>query len=312
MTFSLHGRVSPVSRLLLRALLRPAPVGALAALILSSSPSARACACGCGIYELGTDSMLPAGSGVMAFVDYAYQDQDQNWSGDSRASADDNPDKDIRTSFATLALQDMVTRSWGLRLDLPYERRHFETTGGASGSDLVSLDYEGFGDIRIEALYTGFSPDDAYGDVDRDTEIGSGSTDLLLGAFYRMSLGASQGFREFTQVQLDLPVLTQSEYRPGAEADAAAGIYYTGLSIGRVKVSPMAQVKVSLRGRDSGANASDPVASGFERLILAPGLEFSLHPVTVYADVEFPTWQHFTGNQLASPVMLRLDVSWMF
>ncbi len=256
--------------------------------------------------------MLPAGSGVMAFVDYAYQDQDQNWSGDSRASADDNPDKDIRTSFATLALQDMVTRSWGLRLDLPYERRHFETTGGASGSDLVSLDYEGFGDIRIEALYTGFSPDDAYGDVDRDTEIGSGSTDLLLGAFYRMSLGASQGFREFTQVQLDLPVLTQSEYRPGAEADAAAGIYYTGLSIGRVKVSPMAQVKVSLRGRDSGANASDPVASGFERLILAPGLEFSLHPVTVYADVEFPTWQHFTGNQLASPVMLRLDVSWMF
>lgn len=275
--------------------------------------------------------MLPAGSGVMAFLDYAYQDQDQNWSGDSRASAADNPDRDIRTSFATLALQDMVTRSWGLRLDLPYERRHFETTGGASGSDLVSLDYEGFGDVRVEAVYTGFSPDlssgvsfglklptgdftrnDAYGDIDRDTEIGSGSTDVLLGAFHRMSLGASHGLREFTQVQVDLPVLTQSEYRPGAEADLAAGIYYTGLSLGRVKVSPMAQVKVSLRDRDSGANAADPVASGFQRVILAPGLEFSLRPMTVYADVEFPAWQHFTGNQLASSVMFRLDVSRAF
>jgi len=60
----------------------------------------------------------------------------------------------------------------------------------------------------------------------------------------------------------------------------------------------MGQLKASVRGRDTGANAMNPVASGFERLILAPGVEFDLHPVRVFADVERPLCQRFTGNQL--------------
>jgi hypothetical protein len=168
-----------------------------------------ACACGCGIYEVGTSSMMPTGAGVETFFDYDYQDQNQNWTGTSEAPAADNGDKNIRTSWYTLGVQDMFNSRWGIQLELPYEDRHFVTTGGATGNDIVSLNFSGAGDIRIEGLYTGFSSDlssgivfglklptgsytteDAYDDIDRDSEIGSGSTDILLGGYQRFDLGA--------------------------------------------------------------------------------------------------------------------------
>ncbi len=300
--------------------------------VLLIAPSlSRACACGCGIFEVGTSSMLPSGAGPMASVDYAFQDQDRNWSGSSRAPSADNPDRDIRTSFLTPGYQDMFSRSWGIRLEVPLERRHFETTGGATGTDPVSLDYGGLGDVRIEGIYTGFSPDmsggltfglklptgsftwnDPYGDVDRDTEIGSGSTDLLLGGFRRFNMGTDYGWSGFVQAQLDVPFLVRDRYRPGAELDAAVGTYYSGWSLGRVRVTPVGQVKLSLRGRDTGAGAAYPAASGFGRVVLAPGIEFDAHPFKGYVDVELPVCQRFTGYQLAAPVMFRMSVSRMF
>ena len=293
--------------------------------------AARACACGCGIYEVGTAAMFPDGSGAMAFLDYDYQDQDHNWSGSSEAPAADNGDKDIRTSWFTLGYQDMFNRAWGIRLELPYERRYFETTGGATGNDFVALNFSGIGDIRIQGIYTGFSPDlssgltfgvklptgsytnnNAYGDVDRDSQIGTGSTDLLLGGFRRFNVATDYGWSGFLQGLLAIPVLTQVQYRPGTEFDAALGIYYNGWSIGRVLISPIAQAKISLRESDTGNNASYPVASGFERVLLSPGIELSMHPVRVYTDIELPVYQHFTGDQLAAPVLFRLEIACMF
>jgi hypothetical protein len=303
----------------------------LLALILAAPDRARACACGCGVFEVGTSSMFPEGSGAMAAFEYDYQDQDHNWSGSSQAPAADNPDKEIRTDFFTLGYQYMFSRSWGGLLSLPYESRYFRTTGGATGSDIVSLNFSGLGDIRLQGIYTGFSPDmsggltfglklptgshtanDAYGDVDRDSEIGTGSTDILLGGFRRFNLDADYGWSGFVQGALDLPVLTQDRYRPGAEFDAALGAYYSGLHVGRVQISPMAQLKLSLRGRDGGANAANPVASGFARALLAPGVEIDMHPFRLYADVERPVYQRYTGNQLAAPALYKLEASVRF
>lgn len=300
-------------------------------LALATAPGARACACGCGIYEVGTSSMIPTGTGAETFFDYDYQDQNQNWSGSSEAPAADNPDKNIRTSWYNVGYQQMFDRKWGLRLEVPLEERHFVTTGGATGSDVVSLNFSGMGDIRIEGLYTGFSPDlsggllfgiklptggykaeDAYGDIDRDSEIGSGSTDILLGGYRRFGLGNNSGWSGFSQALLDMPVLTQALYRPGTEFDISVGAYYTGLRVGRLRIAPIGQIKLSVRGRDTGANASDPVASGFVRVLAAPGLELDLHPVKVYSDVELPLYYHFTGEQLVAKTLFRVNVSYMF
>lgn len=42
-----------------------------------------ACACGCSVFDVGGSSMLPEGTGGMAFLNYNYQDQNQGWNGNS-------------------------------------------------------------------------------------------------------------------------------------------------------------------------------------------------------------------------------------
>jgi hypothetical protein len=286
-----------------------------------------ACACGCGVFDVATSSMFPGGEGAMAFLQYAYQDQDHNWSGASQAPAANNDDKEIRTHFVTLGLQYMFNRSWGVEAELPYDFRYFKTTGEAG--NLVSANWSQVGDVRLEGLYTGFFADMSAGVtfgvklptgsysyapdvVDRDSQLGTGSTDVLLGGFYRGSLTRDNKWNWYAQLQLDVPALTQAEYRPGVELDAAAGVDYEGLSLGRVRIAPLAQVICSERTSDGGANAASPVASGYQRLMLAPAIELHIHPVAVYADVEIPVYQNFTGNQLAAPVLFKVSVSYMF
>jgi hypothetical protein len=267
----------------------------------------------------------------MLYLQYDYQNQNRNWSGGSPAPAADNGDKDIRTDFYFLGLQYMFDRAWGVRIEVPYDFRAFQTTGGASGNDLVSLNWNQLGDIRINGIYTGFSDDlssgvtfglklptgsftqnDAYQDIDRDSELGTGSTDILIGGFHRGSLTADGTFTGFAQIQLDLPVLSQSQYQPGDEADAAEGACYNGWAAGRAKIIPLFQLIESFRTRDWGANAANPVASGYERLLLSPGIELHLHPLTLYADLEFPVLQRFNGDQLAAPVLLKVALSYLF
>jgi len=106
-------------------------------------------------------------------------------------------------------------------------------------------------------------------------------------------------------------VLIQAQYRPGVELDTAAGIDYKGWSLGRMKISPVAQVIFSERTSDSGA-AANSENSGYQRILLSPGIEFHIHPVKVYADVELPVFQNVTGNQVVAPVLIKLNLSYMF
>ena len=161
------------------------------------------CACGCSIFDVGTSSMFPSGQGGMAFLQYAYQDQNRNWSGTSQGPAANNDDKEIQTDFVTFGLQYMFNWNWGLQVEVPYDFRYFKTLDDAG--NVVSRNWSQLGDARIEGIYTGFSPEMSAGItfgvklptgshtfdpdvVDRDTQIGTGSTDLLLGGFYRDNL----------------------------------------------------------------------------------------------------------------------------
>ena len=288
--------------------------------------AAWACACGCGIFEVGTSSMFPPGAGGMAFVNYAFQDQNQNWSNNSKAAAANNGDKQIETDFFTAGGQYMFNRSWGVQAQIPFADRYFKTRNDAN--QVVSTHWGSLGDIRLEGIYTGFSEDlsagvtfglklptgnDNYNPalVDRDTQIGSGSTDILLGGFYRGNLSESCRLDWFSQAELDLPTLTQAQYRPGFELDAAAGIDYRDWWFGRANISPLAQVLVSERTKDFGAAADSP-NSGYTRVLLSPGIEIHLHPVKIYADVELPVFQNVNGNQLVAPVLVKVGLSYMF
>lgn len=283
-----------------------------------------ACACGCGVFEVGTASMLPTHPGGMAFVEYDELNQNRNWSRYSRGSDDDNADKLLRTNFFTAGVQYMVNRSWGLQAELPYWNRTFRTTDD-SGAPLASV-HSAVGDIRLRGIYTGFSGDMSSGltfglklptgdfsfpDFDRDTEIGTGSTDLLLGAFRVGRVPSALGWAWFANAVLDQPVLTAGGYRPGGELDAAIGGYYDRTRLGDVTVAPVAQLVGSHRLRDSGT-LGHFTDSGYDRILLAPGLEFDTALVRVYGDVGFPLYQYVHGNQLVAKALFKLNVGYRF
>ena len=284
-----------------------------------------ACACGCGIFDVGTSSMFPSGSGGTVFVDYDFMDQNHDWSKSSQASNDDAPDKKIRTSFINAGAQYMFNRKWGIQVDLPYAHRYFKTIDDDTG-DTVSSSHSAVGDMRIRGIYTGFSSDMStgltfgvkvptgdwtYPNFDRDVEIGSGSTDVLFGVYHRGAITADNIFSYFVQDNVDQPFLTQGGYLPGTENNAALGVYYNGWSVDGMKITPVAEILNSYRSRDRG-RAAAPANSGYERILLAPGLELDYKRVMVYFDVGFPVYQHMNGNQLAAPALYKVTVSYMF
>jgi hypothetical protein len=284
------------------------------------------CACGCGVFDVGTSSMMPTGSGGSAWAEFDYINQDQNWHGTSKADASDNEDKKIRTEFYSVGSQYMFNRSWGVRATVPYAHRYFRTTDEDSG-EIVSYTHSALGDMHLSAVYTGFSPDMSSGasfglklptgdykqqGFDRDTAIGSGSTDILLGGWHMGRLTSDNKWSWYTQGELDQPVLIQEHYRPGTDINAAAGLYHEGLAAGAFRITPLLQLVGSWRAHDRGAEA-DPENSGYTRLVADPGVELAFgRRTTLHADVGLPVYQHMRGDQLVAPALVKVVLSRRF
>ncbi len=296
----------------------------LFALSLLASTQALACACGCGVFAVGTSALLPNGEGGTAFLEYDYLNQTENWSGTSSAPAAANDDKNIRSDFYTAGLQYMFDRDWGFSIEVPYTDRLFITEdGGALGAFKDSS----LGDVRLMGMYTGFSDDMSTGlsfglkfatgdytdpEFDRDTSIGTGTTNLLLGIYHQRNLNADNTWTGFVQAHYDRALAEHAGYRPGNELDAAGGAYYSGWQFGRdATLAPVLQLLVSDRLRDTGVNA-DNDSTGYLRLLAAPGLELDLGKVHLYADIELPLYQDVNGNQLVAPRQYKLILSYSF
>ena len=295
----------------------------LSLLLLSFPSSVLACACGCGVFEVQTGGMLPNKPGGVAFLEYDETNQNKNWAGARRASDDANGDKRIRTDYVTAGVQYMLSRRWGWRVELPYWNRRFVKASDADGT-IGTFDHGSVGDIRVRGVYTGLSEDMSTGltfglklptgdfenpNFDRDTEIGTGSTDLLLGAYKMGVLVPRVGW--FASAQYDQPVLTAAGYRPGAEVGAAAGVYYDAFRPGGVLLAPLAHAIASNRWSDSGT-ASTSQASGYRRLLLGPGFEAASGRWRADVSAGFPVWQFTNGNQLVASEFYRAAVSWTF
>jgi hypothetical protein len=276
------------------------------------------------VFAVGTSALLPNGPGGTAFLEYDLLNQTQNWSGTSSAPAADNDDKDVRSDFYTAGLQYMFDRDWGLNLEVPYTDRLFIT---ADSGGPESFHHDALGDIRIMAMYTGLSDDMStglsfglklatgdytYKGIDRDTSIGTGTTDLLLGLYKQTSLNANNTWTGFAQAHYDRAFTQRLGYRPGNELDAAAGAYYSGWQFGRdTTLAPVLQLLMSDRLHDTGVNA-DPPDTGYLRFLAAPGLELDVGRVHFYGDVEFPMYQDVNGNQLVGREQYKLILSYSF
>ncbi len=286
-----------------------------------------ACACGCGVFEVGTASLYPQGSGGTVWFEYDYMNQYLNWHATEIASSGKNDDKVLRTHFMSVGTQYMFNRDWGVQIQIPYWYRYFKS---ADNGETSRTNFNSIGDISLMGMYTGLSEDMSLGllggikvpsgwwsypHADRDTQIGTGATDLLFGGYKLGNLPfslAGRSFSWFGQAYYDFPVFTQDHYKPGREFDGAVGSSYNFGEFWFLKeTAPMLTFKVTDRVRDSQSQA-DPRNTGYTRLLIAPGGEIKVNSIRLYGDVEFPLFQNINGNQITSPVMFKTIVSYDF
>ena len=116
-------------------------------------------------------------------------------------------------------------------------------------------------------------------------------------------------------------------YHPGLQVDGAVGILYNNWYnvLGFDKITPLGQVIVSHRNADTGTGA-DPFNSGFDRVMLSPGIEFTKvldeannRVLKTYFDIEVPVYYRAnaaenagTEGQLVAPYLIRVVTSYNF
>jgi hypothetical protein len=305
---------------------RPISASVAAFTFVALTPSAAsACACGCGVFDIGGIPVTSAANSGQVFIEYDFMNQNRNWSGTSRASAANNDDKQIRTNFLVLGAQYNFSNDWGVMLEVPVTHRLFRTEND-EGTGVDSFRHTALGDIRLMATYSGLSRDMStgltfgvkvpsgdwrYGGFDRDTSIGSGSTDLLFGGYHTGKLSKDGKWSYFVQGQYERAVAIQGGYRPGDEFDGDIGVSHPLWSSGNVTVAPMLQLIGSVRAKDSGVESNRP-DSGYQRLLLSPGIEVQADKWKLYGDVEFPVYQKVNGNQLTAPALFKVVLSRRF
>ena len=92
----------------------------------------------------------------------------------------------------------MFNRSWGAMIEVPYWQRDYTGAYKGNNAESDSFNNNSIGDIRLLGMWTGLQEDMSTGFLagfkvpsgdwhyplwDRDTQIGTGSTDLLLGGY---------------------------------------------------------------------------------------------------------------------------------
>ena len=287
-------------------------------LILSLPLKSYGCACGCNVFCVGGRWMMSPPAGYRISMMYNYMDQNSNWNAASRASSDLNEDKEIATSFYTLDLRSTINEDWGIAFELPVWDRLFSTTD--DDGKTVSARHSVLGDMRLMGMYSGIFddlsttlivgiklPTGSYqlSLLDRDTQIGTGTTDILLGGYY---MNQKENWGWFIQIMSQVALNEREGYRPGNSIDLNAGIHYDNLTASRAFI-PVLQLIGSLRGIDSGINA-DPDNTGYQRLYFSPGVEVNLlGSFKLYGDVRIPLLTHVNGYQLVAPALLNMTLS---
>jgi len=320
-------------------------------LLLSSLiPSgAFACACGCAVFDVGSVSLLPkeGDHGGAVYFEWDHSDQNHNWSGTSKAPAANNGDKQILTDWYVVGLNYMFSRDWGVMVRIPTANRAFTTDTNFGGTpDIQTFHDSTVGDIELTGMYTGFSNDMSKGLIfglklptgpwkvdgfDRDTEIGTGSTDLVLGAFWRGLITGDNAWQYFAQTKYVQPLLTHSlanpalfesagDYRPGMSIDTAIGVTYNNwYHVGPFdKIAPLLQVLVSHREPDTGA-AANTANSGYDRIFISPGIDITKvlddannRTFKLYGDIEIPVYERANGNPLVRPFLSKIVAAYTF
>jgi hypothetical protein len=142
--------------------------------------------------------------------------------------------------------------------------------------------------------------------IDRGLQPGTGSTDLLIGAFKFGALTETADW--FGQAQLQMAIASASAFRPGNAATATAGVRYRGFA----GITPQMQLNARMERRETGSEADTP-NSGSTLVYFSPGATFPITPrASVYAFGQVPVYQRVNGTQLEPKWSASLGVHMAF
>ena len=314
-------------------------------------------ACGCTLSKDWGAQGISMTPGFTAGLSYDYINQDQQRYGSGKASSTQIDNlwqaaqeiEDYTVTRTTTASLNYTSDTWGVDTLLPFLQRTHGTFGDNGVSGSLSPDYSnyssssenGIGDIRVIGRYTGFSADKSTGIIagiklptgstdanfnsgaavdtplDRSLQIGTGSTDLILGGFIA---GAIDAYGWFAQATVQHAVATKSingeDFRPGDAYSVNAGIRYAKFG---AKFTPMLQLNYIYRKEDTGAGATPPDAltggpgSGGTLVHLAPGFMARVGGGTsVYGFIQLPVYQDVNSLQLTARYTVSVGIQQSF
>jgi hypothetical protein len=299
-------------------------------LLMLAPHSAEACAsCGC---TLSADAAMgySASAGWRLSVEYDYIHQDELRSGTHKVSG--VPDgyeleRETLNRYITTGISYSPNSSWNLNLLVPYVIRTHSTYGEFDSTqplpDLSSSRSSSLGDVRFIGSYQGLLPTrnlgvqlgvklptghygtdvkfyggpNAGSPLDASLQPGTGSTDIIVGAYYYKAV--SQDFDAFANIQfqsalkhhMDQP---DNDFRPGNSTTVSFGLRYEG----NPNWVPQLQVNLLRKSRDQGALADVQSTAGNVAYV-SPGLTArATNHLHVFGFVQVPVYSNLYGYQL--------------
>jgi len=245
---------------------------------------------------------------------------------------------DTKTQTITAAIN-YNGENWGVSVQIPYLNRTHATNGNLDpaadtpltapqGTNGGTSSGNGIGDIRIIGRYSAFSADRTTGliagiklptgsthqtfnggplagnSLDAGLQIGTGSTDIIYGAYTSGLIDQYGWFVQGTIQHAISSLITMADgstFRPGDTFSLNTGIRYAGFG---AMISPMLQLNLLHRNSDVGTNVMPdaltgaPISSG-SLAYLAPGVSVRIGGGnSVYGFVQLPVFENVGSMQL--------------
>jgi hypothetical protein len=309
---------------------------AITSAALAAAPSAvfGCSVCGCSLssdWAAQGYGMLP---GLETGVRYEYFEQSDLRSGTSsvdRAALAFPNDNEIQQRTVNrntwLDLNDVIDPAWAITLSVPYHDR-FHATIAAGDTDLSTSRANGLGDVRLLGRYQKFGMSNSFGLqfglklptgrfdqnfasgpqtgelLDRGLQLGSGTTNLILGASWFARPNVSLG--TFVQATLEQPLAARAGFIPATSLNLSGGVRWLNSS----RFTPQLQLNLKAEGREHGVEA-DTANSGGTIAYLSPGatVELATH-ASAFVFVQLPVYQRVNGLQLEPRWLLSFGVRW--
>jgi len=241
-------------------------------------------------------------------------------------------EKQTINHYLTLGLSYRPDSDWNFNLLVPYVVRDHTTYGtqlapytpSESAPEQISgAHVSNLGDVKLIGNYQGLLPTHNLGlqlglklptgqygtavdfhdgpnvgsPLDASLQAGTGSTDVIVGAYYFQAI--SQNFDAFANVQFQSSVAHKldqpgNDFRPGNSTTLSFGLRYEE----NPKLIPQLQLNLSRKSADQGALADTPDTAGTVAY-LSPGLTAQIiRKLYAYAVLQVPVYSNLSGYQL--------------